>query len=83
MLCEINREWNPNREMARMAAISRHPLASVHRGIAEQIALTPGMEPEEAVWALERAVMSLAPQFTMLRPAEFPAYPNGKRSRAY
>ncbi|MFC5508725.1 hypothetical protein [Bosea massiliensis] len=80
----IERPYNANRELARMAAISRHPLATVHRGIAEQIAFTPGLEPEEAVWALEHAIALMAPEkFTMLRPAEFPAYPNGQRSRAY
>lgn len=61
---------NPNVEMQRMAAISRHPLAPSLRPLAERLAFMPGMSAESAVRLLEIAHGEIVAKAMAARPAD-------------
>lgn len=61
---------NPNVEMKRMAAMSRHPLAPSLRPLAERLAFTPGLSAESAVHLLEAAYGDIVAKALAARPAD-------------
>ena len=61
---------NPNTELKRMAAMSRHPLAPTIRPLAERLAFTPGLSAESAVHLLEAAHSDIVAKALAARPAD-------------